>query len=209
MKNPPGSKQKKEYLYVDSRTHHFHDRPYKEVEVLFRFSEEDWKSLSDEASHLGYGVLGFLEKRLKKTIHYGAPKARIDHAANSRWHIDGYAKFWMPFLKYLITAHVTVIAVGYIVEHIVGSGKEYILFYWIYLFSLLLSFVSLLGFKLKWLLENTKEPLEGDWGIKIETIIAGMSERLIWTSLTIFGFSLLARIVLGVIHAAEYFEGLS
>jgi hypothetical protein len=209
MKNPPKSKQTKEYLYIDSRMHYLHDRPHKEVEVLFRFSEEDWKRLSDEASNLGYGVLGYLEKRLKKTINYDTPKARIDHAANSRWNIDGYANFWMPYLKYLITAHVTVIVVGYILEHIVGSGKEYIFFYWIYLFSLILSLVSLLGFKLKWLLENTKEPLEGDWGIKIETILARMSERLIWTSLTIFGLSLLIRIILGAIHAATYFDGLS
>ena len=72
---------------------------------------------------------------------------------------------------------------------------------------MLLALLALLGFKLKWLMESTGKQIETDLMIRLEIRLARMSELLIWSSLAVFGLSLLTRISIGLNHAISYFEG--
>ena len=198
-------RDRKFYFFLHSEHQSLQEAAFQRVEVDIRYAEADWLQLSRDAAKLGYPAEQLLEKRLKQLVHTGNPLARIDKASERRRFANGYAQFWQPFVRYLIYAHITVLFGGVAFEYLFGFTKQYALFYWIYLLSLVLALVGLLGLKVKGLLEAEERPHQVNWMLRFEIAIATIAEVLISTSLGIFALSLCIRIVLGMNSAWPYF----
>lgn len=204
MKKKANPSSDRKYIELSSQSYFWGYDPYQRVDVNINFSEKDWQDLSDDARKLGYQAEELLRKGLKRTVRTRNPMSRIEHASDRRRLVDDYSGFWIPFVKYLIYAHLSVIVGGFIVEWILGTGKTYIFFYWMYLLSLILSILSLLGHKYRWMLENAEKPIETDLMMRFEVGVSRVSEILMWISLTVFGLSLLSRVLLGLYQALPY-----
>jgi hypothetical protein len=196
VKQPPSS-----YIYLTSENFSTGSTPDQYVDVKIAYSAADWAVHVSDATALGYKPEEYLKKRLKLMVRGRSPTAQIEHATDRRAFIGDYSRFWMPFVKYLIYAHGSVIGVGYIVERLTGNSSNYLVFYWFYLFSLLLALCSLIGFKMKWVIETTEKRVHTNAMIKIELWFARIAEISIWTSLGLFGTTLFMRIVLGLTAA--------
>jgi hypothetical protein len=204
-KGSGSSRQDRSSFLLLSEHQRHHQAAFHRVEVTVYYSQQDWEALARDAEKLGYPAERLLEKRFKKTIYTGNPTSRVEHADHRRF-ID-HASFWEPFVRYLIYAHISVIAAGAIIEFLFGYGRDYILFYWIYLLSLMIALVAFLGLKLKRYMETEQRPYVPDSVNRTEIGIARIAEFLIWTSLAIFVSTVLVRIVIGIGHAVVYLRG--
>jgi hypothetical protein len=205
-RNSENPRQENLFIFLQSEHQYSHEAAFRRVEAEIWYSQQDWEALVHDAEKIGYPPERLLEKRLKLTIHTGNPTSRIAHAADRRRFMEGHASFWEPFVRYLIYSHISVIVAGAIIEFLFGYGREYILFYWIYLASLMIALVALLGLKLKGFMETEDRPYVPDSVNRTEIGIARISEFLIWTSLVIFVSSVLVRIGIGIHRAAVYLQ---
>jgi hypothetical protein len=175
-----------------------YSEPAIDVSVNIIYSKKDWEQLSEDAEKLGYTAQKLLGKRLKKTIHTRNPTSRLENEQDIKRFTHDYAQLWLPFVKYLIYTHLTVLVGGLFVEVVLGGGKSYILIYWVYLLSLCSAILSFMGLKLKLKLEIKEQDILTDWLIRLEVWLARVSMYLAIFSVMIFFISVSLRAILGI-----------
>ena len=131
---------------------------------------------------------------------------RQEFRAHPNAALSDHASFWEPYVRYLIYAHLSVIAAGAALEFLFDYGRYYELFYWIYLVSMMIALVAFVGLKLKRFMETQDRPHVPDSVYQFEIAIARYAEHLIWVSLSIFAATVLVRIALGIHRAAVYLQ---
>lgn len=176
------SKSDRLFIFLQSKNKFHHEAAFRIVDVNIHFSEQDWETVVGDAAKLGYNAEDLLKRRLKYTIHTGNPMSRIGRASDRRRLMDGQAEFWEPVVKYLIYAHLTVLVASAIVDALFHFGRDYIVYYYVYLISLMFALVAFGGLKLKGLWEAHDMSRSPDAFGRAELFIARVSELLMWTS---------------------------
>ncbi len=182
-------------ISVTSKNYRWDQSGHVSVDVNVRYSPRDWEELAVDAARLGYDRKDLLKERFKRAARPDANISRVEDASARRKLYEGHSDYWLPFVKYLIWGHLTVLAGGYAVEFLLNTGDEYLLHYWAYLASLVMAIIAWLGFKLTGIAQG----VDGNAAMmRTELWVASASVNFMWASLATFSLSLLLRIAFGL-----------
>lgn len=186
------------HIYVASKKFFYgHNIPIK-VDVSVNYSEADWDELKEAASRLNLSPKELLKKRFERAVSPYSDISRVESLVDRRRLYSGHSEFWLGFVKYLMYAHVSVLIAGFLLEQFLDTGGKYIVIYYAYIASLLLSFLSWLGFRLSALSETLNAHGQRDAMLHAELFIVRAAEFFMWLSLLTFAGGILTRVYLGI-----------